>query len=117
MKSSPKFAKLMPERLIEPLSVTRATCCMPPNVKTAPESELLILPWLTSPRVGWPLELETVGSPSSCSAANKKPGIGREFELGLLKPPPLLLTKSTLSKDDGEPPSQVGNGPSMAAPR
>ena len=62
-----------------------------------------------------PLEFETVGSPSNVRDANKKPGIG--CISGLLKPPPLLFTKSTLSNDDGELPSQVANGPSMAAPR
>src|SRR5260370_8982730 len=109
----------MPDRLIEPFRAIRATCCMPPNVKTAPVGEELISPLLTSPRVGSPLELETVGSPSNSSPLNKNPGIGTVPLPGLMKPPQLLWQskKSTLSKDDGVVPSQVGNGPPIAAPR
>src|SRR5258708_28422967 len=101
----------MPDNVIEPLSDTRPTCCIPPNVKTVPDGEELISPLATSPRVGKPLELETVGSPSNSSPLNKNPGIGTLS--GLRKPPPLLSKKSTLSKADGELPSQLRNGPSI----
>ena len=64
-------------------------------------------PLLTRPSVGTPLVLETVGSPSNVSPANKNPAIGTLS--GSLKPPPVLLKKSTLSKGDGELPRYVAS--------